>query len=457
MAVVKGNSATWTKTSGKWNTTTMNVIVSEYYDTSTGKFYVGVDTVQILDNNADWGFEGYYYYLHGTITAGGHTILNADSSIPSHGSTGWFDDHNVYHPFGNLDGTGASSNNSGWIASCSSGASYNISINLQIHRPSGYTDGDHGATFSGSTTLSFKHPTGHTNTATGNLRSAATCTAAATYWYKCAGCGTQSTSYFSLGSALGHIEVNGGTASVHKRCSRCNETLSSAHSYSSSVHTAATCTKKGITKYSCGCGYSYTSENINALGHKEVNVGTAAVHTKCSTCGTILSTTHSYTVDSGVQYAAASCTTPRYNYKKCSCEYNPKSASYIISTGTALGHDYDEIVIEPTCTTQGYTSYQCTRCSDTSKANDNYTAALGHNYGDGMITQAPTYTKPGTLTYTCSRCSDYYTEALARKQGAVRIKTATGYRPHLAYVRNSVGWALCVPNVCKSKKWNSCG
>lgn len=454
MAVKTGSSVTWTKRSGRDNCATLQVVITEYYDEATGKFYVGVDSINFMANSP-YGYYGYDYSLNGTITAGGYTILNANSGKPTH-KTGWFRYQDVYYPFNRTE-YAIQPDNSGWIASCSSGAKYDISINLQIFCTDNSGDGDSGATFSGTTELYFRHSTGHTNTATGNLRSAATCTAAATYWYKCAGCGTQSTSYFSSGSALGHIEVNGGTASVHKRCSRCNETLSSAHSYSSSVHTAATCVKKGITKYSCGCGYSYTSENINALGHKEVNGGTATVHTKCSTCGTILSTTHSYTVDSGVQYAAASCTTPRYNYKKCSCEYNPKSASYIISTGTALGHDYDEIVIEPTCTTQGYTSYKCARCSDTSKANDNYTAALGHNYGDGMITQAPTYTKPGTLTYTCSRCSDYYTEALARKQGAVRIKTATGYRPHLAYVRNSVGWALCVPNVCKSKKWNSCG
>jgi DNA-directed RNA polymerase subunit RPC12/RpoP len=121
-----------------------------------------------------------------------------------------------------------------------------------------------------------------------------------------------------------------------------------------------------------------------------------------------------------------------------------------------IAHDYKGTVVSPTCTEQGYTKYKCSMCTST-KANDNYTPALGHEYESEIII-APTYTAPGTMNYSCVRCDDYYTEAIARKRGAVQINTTTGHRPHLAYVKKANGWVLCVPNVRKSNnEWNPCG
>lgn len=366
MALTKGNSVVWTNDIGKG--ITMNVSVSEYYDTSTGKFYVGVDTVQIL-SQTDW-YIGYSYYLDGTITVGSHTILNASGYAGTFG-TGWMGSYNVYYPFGSLSNA-AGSYNTGWLASCSNGSSMSVSVNLTVLRPTGYTDAAHGVNLTGSQTLSFKHSTGHTNTATGNLRSAATCTAAATYWYKCTGCGAQSTSYFSSGSALGHKSVYGGTSGVHIKCSTCGATLSATHSYSSSVQNAATCTEKGTTKYSCECGYNYTSQDI-----------------------------------------------------------------------PALGHNYIGTVINPTCTEQGYTTYKCTRCNDTSKANDNYIDALGrnHNYV-AEITVKPTHISTGIMTHTCTVCGHSYTEVLPKITGnyATYLTNKNGTSKHIPYVRKNGKW-----------------
>ena len=64
-------------------------------------------------------------------------------------------------------------------------------------------------------------------------------------------------------------------------------------------------------------------------------------------------------------------------------------------------HVYNETVVNPTCTEQGYTLHSCTICSYDYK--DTYTAALGHNY-EWTTTKAPTETEKGIETGVCSRC-----------------------------------------------------
>ena len=84
-------------------------------------------------------------------------------------------------------------------------------------------------------------------------------------------------------AATGHTEVNGGTSDVHKKCSICGVTISIAHSYKSEIETVATCTSKGSTKYNCGCGYSYITQDIEALGHIDENNDN-----KCDRCNLVL-------------------------------------------------------------------------------------------------------------------------------------------------------------------------
>ena len=175
---------------------------------------------------------------------------------------------------------------------------------------------------------------------------AATCTAKRKNYKSCiCGYNPKNSSYtVEVGSANGHTSANGGTATVHKKCSVCGATTEdgSKHSYSSEVQTAANCTTKGTTKYTCGCGYSYTSQDIaiNSSKHTGSSTygGTSGVHTKYSCCGATISSSHTYNQDSGVQYTAATCTAKRKNYKSCICGYNPKNSSHVVETGSANGH-----------------------------------------------------------------------------------------------------------------------
>ena len=135
-------------------------------------------------------------------------------------------------------------------------------------------------------------------------------------------------------------------------------TVTVSHNYGDWYEKVApTCTTAGTDERKCsGCGHTETKTGRAALGHNSVNGGTADAHKKCSRCGKVLDANHSYTVDSGVQYKAATCTTARVNYKRCACGYNPKSSSYVVTSGSALGHSWsawDQVVSWFTVTKAG--------------------------------------------------------------------------------------------------------
>ena len=83
-------------------------------------------------------------------------------------------------------------------------------------------------------------------------------------------------------------------------------------------------------------------------------------------------------------------------------------------------HDFDSswwdegVVVNPTCTEQGYTIYTCQLCGATKK--NNYTDAIGHAWSNPVVT-APTATEEGYTTYTCRACGatqkDDYTSPTA--------------------------------------------
>ena len=161
-------------------------------------------------------------------------------------------------------------------------------------------------------TNTVTYTTNHYFSETGNLRSSATCTAAATYWYKCR-CGAQGSTYFSSGSALGHGDLVTGA-----------------------LRSAATCTAAATYWLNCGrCGAqaSYFSSG-NPTGHN--NTATGAVRTnatctspatywyKCATCGTQSSNYFysgsplGHTTPADYTYETSNGIAQGRRYKKCS-------------------------------------------------------------------------------------------------------------------------------------------
>ena len=136
-----------------------------------------------------------------------------------------------------------------------------------------------------------------------------------------------------------------------------------------------TCTADGYTKHVCSrCGTYYIDTYVAPLGHDIVT-------------------------ESVIQ---PTCTEPgRTAGTHCSrCDY-VESGSEVIPP---LGHDYQGTVALPSCTTQGYSTYTCSRCGESYV--DDYVPALGHDFGGWTQVTAPTCTEPGVLIRTCSRCEE---------------------------------------------------
>ena len=68
----------------------------------------------------------------------------------------------------------------------------------------------------------------------------------------------------------------------------------------------------------------------------------------------------------------------------------------------ASGHEYKATIVEPTCTSKGYTNHKCSRCED--EYNDTETDMLAHSFGDWRETTAPTCTAKGVETRKCKNC-----------------------------------------------------
>ncbi|MBQ4348732.1 MAG: Ig-like domain-containing protein [Clostridia bacterium] len=99
-----------------------------------------------------------------------------------------------------------------------------------------------------------------------------------------------------------------------------------------------------------------------------------------------------------------------------------------ITSMDKLSHTYDTVVILPSCTNQGYTTYTC-KCGDSYIGN--YVDMLMHTYAPIVI--SPTCTQNGYTLYTCA-CGDNYTETIS----------ATGHN----FIN---GWSTLLAPTCKER------
>ena len=142
---------------------------------------------------------------------------------------------------------------------------------------------------------------------------------------------------------------------AYDTCSRCDYTTYAElpalnHDLVQHDAKAPTCTEKGWNAYeTCsrsGCNYT-TYQEIPALNHALVNHDAKA----------------------------PTCTEIGWNaYDTCSrCDYTTYAEL------PALNHDYQAVTVEPTCETDGYTVFTCSRCKDSYTADP--TDKLGHQFG----------------------------------------------------------------------------
>ena len=181
---------------------------------------------------------------------------------------------------------------------------------------------------------------------------------------------------------------------AYETCSRCDYTTYTElpalnHDLVQHEAKAPTCTEKGWNAYeTCsrlGCNYT-TYQEIPALKHDLVHhdaqaatcteIGWDAYDT-CSRCDHTtyaeLPALNHYLVHHDAK--APTCTEIGWNaYDTCSrCNYTTYAEL------PALNHDYQAVTVEPTCETDGYTVFTCSRCKDSYTADP--TDKLGHQFG----------------------------------------------------------------------------
>ena len=178
---------------------------------------------------------------------------------------------------------------------------------------------------------------------------------------------------------------------AYETCSRCNYTtrkeLPAQHDLKQHAAKAPTCTEKGWDAYeTCSrCDYTTYAE-LPALNHDLVNHDAQAptctekgwdAYETCSRCDYTtyaeLSALNHDLVHHDAQ--AATCTEKGWDaYETCSrCDYTTYAEL------SALNHDYQAVTVEPTCETDGYTVFTCSRCKDSYTADP--TDKLGHQFG----------------------------------------------------------------------------
>lgn len=155
--------------------------------------------------------------------------------------------------------------------------------------------------------------------------------------------------------------------------------------------TPATCVQPGYSTYICvDCGYSYITDTTETVEHEY----SEWVITQAPTC-----------VVEGIQT------------RTCVVCGHTQAERLLVP-----GHQYELTVIEPTCTQEGYTQYQCKRCAETRI--DSKIPATGHTFGSWSVSREATTTTTGTMTRKCTVCKHAENKSIPTK-AAVNLDNIT--------------------------------
>lgn len=143
----------------------------------------------------------------------------------------------------------------------------------------------------------------------------------------------------------------------------------------------ATCTTKAVCEV-CDAEYGEKDPNNHALVHPHAKAPTCTeigwdAYDLCVRCGYTTRKELPALNHDLVRHVAQAptCTEIGWDaYETCSrCDYTTRKEL------PALNHDYQAVTVEPTCETDGYTVFTCTRCKDSYTADP--TDQLGHQFG----------------------------------------------------------------------------
>ena len=249
----------------------------------------------------------------------------------------------------------------------------------------------------------------------------ATCTAKAV----CEVCGGEYGEKDPDNHALVHPRAKAPTCTeigwdAYDLCVRCGYTTRKElpalnHALERHVAQAPTCTEKGWAYDTCsrlGCSYTTRTE-LPALNHDLKQYAAKAptctaigwdAYEACSRCDHTTRKELPALNHALEQHAAKAptCTEPGWDaYETCSrCDYTTRKEL------SALNHDLKQHAAKAaTCTEKGWDAYDtCSRCDYTTRTE---LPALNHDYQ--AVTVEPTCETDGYTVFTCSRCKDSYT------------------------------------------------
>ena len=215
---------------------------------------------------------------------------------------------------------------------------------------------------------------------------------------------------------------------AYETCSRCDYTtyaeLPAQHDLRHHAAKAPTCTEIGWDAYAtCSrCDYTTTYVELPALNHALeqheaqaptcTEIGWDAYET-CSRCDYTTTYVELPALNHALEQHAAkapTCTEPGWDaYDTCSrCNYTTYQEIPALNHNL-VRHDAQA----PTCTEIGWDAYDtCSRCDYTTYAE---LSALNHDYQ--AVTVEPTCETDGYTVFTCSRCKDSYTADPTDKLG----------------------------------------
>ena len=213
---------------------------------------------------------------------------------------------------------------------------------------------------------------------------------------------------------------------AYDRCIRCGYTtrkeLPAQHDLEQHAAKAPTCTEKGWNAYeTCSrCDYTTYAElpAQHDLRHHAAKAPTCTgigwdAYDTCSRCDYTTTYVELPALNHALEQHAAkapTCTEPGWDaYETCSrCDYTTRKEL------PALNHDLKQYAAKaPTCTEIGWNAYEtCSRCDYTTRTE---LPALNHDYQ--AVTVAPTCETDGYTIFTCSRCKDSYTADPTDKLG----------------------------------------
>lgn len=192
-----------------------------------------------------------------------------------------------------------------------------------------------------------------------------------------------------------HIPENVGTKDVHTRCSTCKRVLSSTHTMTN-VKTASVCQQ-------CNCGYKITT-------HTPVNGGTKEVHKKCSVCNYTIEGNDKHSTYTKSETAAQGCKDGK-RVKACACGYTYDEV--IKTTGT------HELAFLVHGSKSPYTSYYYSTKVPKPKFNSSGKLIVSKTYHpytanstiSGTSFSDPFYVVAGDYRLACKYCGGYWNQS----------------------------------------------